>query len=129
MRKPTLKGIKKKADLIFSTYIRTLKSKYGMCKCVTCGIIKPIKQMQCGHYFPRNRLATRYHEDNCHVQCSGCNIFKHGNYTAYASYMFKEYGSAFMEDLEDLSRKTIKISISEYEDMIEGWQTMMEKMK
>jgi len=129
LKKPTLKTIKKKADQVFSQYIRKLKSKNGYCTCVSCGVVKPIKQMQNGHYFPRNRLGTRFYEDNCNPQCPGCNIFKNGNYTAYASYMFKEYGSAFMEDLENLSRKTTKISVPEYQEMIECWKSMMEKMK
>ena len=130
MRKPTLKGIKKKADKVFSEYIRRLKSdKNGWGTCVSCGKKAHWKELQCGHYFSRGRLATRFHDDNANLQCSGCNIFKHGNYTAYAAFMFKEYGSTFMEDLENLSRKPTKITIPEYQDMIVGWQTMMEKMK
>ena len=129
-RKTTLKGIKKKADLVFSQYIRKLHSdSSGRTICVTCGDIKIWKEHQCGHYFPRNRLATRYHEDNAHCQCPICNVFKHGNYTAYAAYMYKKYGQEKMEQLEQLSRKLIKFTIQDYQEMIKGWQTMMEKMK
>ena len=129
-RKITLKGIKRKADLVFSQYIRKLHSDTsGRCICVTCGDIKPYQDMQNGHYFPRNRLGTRFHEDNCHPQCPACNVFRNGNYTAYAAYMYKKYGTQKMEQMEALSRKMIKLTISDYQSMIEGWRTMMEKMK
>ena len=129
-RKITLKGIKRKADLVFSQYIRKLKAdSSGRTICVTCGDIKPSKEHQNGHYFPRNRLATRFHEDNCHPQCPRCNIFQGGNYTAYAAYMYKKYGTQKMEQMEALSRKMVKFTISDYQTMIEGWQTMMEKIK
>lgn len=128
-RKPTLKSIKHKADRVFSEYIRRLKSdNSGMGMCVTCGAIKPIKELQCGHYFPRNRLGTRFHDDNAHIQCSGCNIFKHGNYTAYAAFMYSKFGKQKMEHLEHLSRKPLKLTISDYQTMIEGWKQMMDKM-
>ena len=85
--------------------------------------------MQNGHYFPRNRLGTRFHEDNCKPQCPACNIFKRGNYTAYAAYMYKKYGTQKMEQMESLSRKMVKFTVTDYQAMIEGWQTMMVKMK
>ena len=130
MRKVTLKGIKRKADLIFSEYIRRLNSDSdGWCICITCGDIKPWKQQQNGHYFPRNRLGTRFHEDNCHVQCTACNVFKRGNYTAYAAYMYRKYGSAKVEHLEHLSRQALKLTIADYQTMIAGWKQMIAKMK
>lgn len=130
MRKPTLKAIKRKADKVFSIYIRRLNSdKSGHGICVTCGVIKHWKELQNGHYFPRNRLGTRFHEENCHLQCSACNVFKRGNYTAYAAYMYRKYGSAKVEHMEYLSRQPLKLTISDYQTMIEGWEQMMEKMK
>ena len=129
-RKITLKGIKKKAHDVFSKYIRRLNSDSSdMCICVTCGAIMPWQEIQNGHYFKRNRLGTAFHEDNCHPQCKRCNIFMDGNYTAYAAYMYKKYGQEKMEQLEQLSRKLIKFTIQDYQEMIEGWQTMMERMK
>lgn len=128
-RKPTLKTIKRKADKVFSEYIRKLRSdSSGRCICVTCGTIKPVKEMQNGHYFPRNRLGTRFHEDNCHPQCPSCNVFKHGNYTAYAAFMYNKYGKQKVEHLEMLSRKALKLTISDYQTLIAGWKQMMERM-
>lgn len=130
MAKLTLKGIKKKADKVFSEFVRRTKShKEGLGTCVTCGVIKPWKELQNGHYFPRNRLGTRFHEDNCHLQCPRCNIFLKGNYTAYASYMFSKYGPKKVEHLEYLSRKPLKLTINDYHVLIEGWKTMLKNME
>ena len=128
-RKLTLKSIKNKADRVFSEYIRRLKAdQSGIGICVTCGKIAHWKELQCGHYFPRNRLGTRYHDDNSNLQCSVCNVFKRGNYTAYAAFMYSKFGKQKMEHLEHLSRKTLKLTISDYQTMIEGWKQMMDRM-
>lgn len=127
-KKPTLKAIKRKADQIFSEYIRQLHAdKSGRTICVTCGDIKPWKEHQCGHYFPRNRLGTRFHDDNSHPQCVGCNIFRKGNYTSYAAYMYNRYGKDKMEYMESLSRKTLKLSVSDYQTMIAGWRQLIDR--
>jgi hypothetical protein len=34
--------------------------------------------MQCGHFQSRKHYSTRWNEDNCQVQCVGCNMFKSG---------------------------------------------------
>ena len=128
-RKLTLKSIKNKADRVFSEYIRRLKAdNSGMGICVTCGKIAYWKELQCGHYFPRNRLGTRFHDDNANLQCQVCNIFKRGNYTAYAAFMYNKYGKQKMEHMEHLSRKALKLTISDYQTLIAGWKQMMERM-
>lgn len=128
-RKPTLKTIKKKADQVFSEYIRRLRTDHtGRSICVTCGKIAHWKELQAGHYFKRHHLGTRFHEDNVHCQCQQCNIFKNGNYTAYASFMYNKFGVKKMEHLESLSRKPLKLTISDYQTLIAGWKQMMERM-
>ena len=71
-RKPTLSKLTKRADGVFSLWIR--KRDNGICIC--CGSRDNI---QCGHLIRRGRWSVRYHEDNCHAQCSRCN-FKHNQY-------------------------------------------------
>lgn len=68
--KPTISKLKKKADTLFSQYIRLKNSDWrGYCQCYTCGKIDHYKKMQCGHYEKRGNNATRYDEENCRVQC------------------------------------------------------------
>ena len=122
-RTKTLKQWKALADKVFCEYIRQLfADQNGRVICVTCGIIKSWKEMQNGHYFARNKLGTRFHEMNCHPQCPACNVFRSGNYTAYAAFMFKKYGPEKMEWLENLSRQSPKFTRGDYEVMITDWR-------
>ena len=63
-KKPDLKA---KLDKEFSLFIRLRDvMPNGYFRCISCGQIKPFEQADCGHYFSRTHLATRFNEDNCH---------------------------------------------------------------
>ena len=97
LNKKTISQLKKIADDVFSLYIRKRDGR-----CFTCG---STENLQCGHYIPRDCLELRYSEKNCHAQCVGCNVFRKGNYTAYALAMMKKYGSNILYDLDEIVRK------------------------
>lgn len=64
-----------KLDKVFSLYIRMRDSKqydFHAFRCISCGQIKSFDQADCGHYFSRTHMATRFSEDNCHAECSYC---------------------------------------------------------
>ncbi|MFK5282642.1 recombination protein NinG, partial [Lacticaseibacillus paracasei] len=79
--------------------------------------------MQNGHFYSRGRYPTRWHDDNCHPQCVGCNIFLKGNYINYTKYMIDTYGREYVDELEVLSKSTIKISTAELQEMIDKYQS------
>lgn len=83
-KKKTTSQLKKLLDKEFSIYIRNKYAKNGMVACYTCGAIKSISEMQCGHFISRSYLATRFEEDNCKVQCVGCNVFGNGKPVEFA---------------------------------------------
>ena len=73
-KKPDLKA---KLDKEFSLFIRLRDAMpNGYFRCISCGQIKPFTQADCGHYFSRTHLATRFDENNCHAECRHCNRFK-----------------------------------------------------
>jgi hypothetical protein len=114
-KKPTRKTIITKLDSIFSQYIRLRYSKNEIATCVTCGKQDHWKKMQNGHFISRKHYATRFDEDNCQVQCSGCNVFRYGE-----QYLFSKYlGADLSEELLMKSRKIKKFTDSELLDMIE----------
>ncbi len=78
-RKSGTRTLINKLDKIFSLYIRLRDSKpfgYKAFKCISCGQIKPFAKADCGHYYSRSKMSTRYDEDNCHSECNFCNRFK-----------------------------------------------------
>jgi hypothetical protein len=114
-KKPSRKTIITKLDSIFSQYIRLRYSKNEIATCVTCGKQDHWKKMQNGHFISRKHYATRFDEDNCQVQCSGCNVFRYGE-----QYLFSKYlGADLSEELLMKSRKIQKFTDSELLDMIE----------
>jgi hypothetical protein len=114
-KKPSRKTIITKLDSIFSQYIRLRYSKNEIATCVTCGKQDHWKKLQAGHFISRKHYATRFDEDNCQVQCSGCNVFRYGE-----QYLFSKYlGADLSEELLIKSRKIQKFSDSELLDMIE----------
>jgi hypothetical protein len=114
-KKPARKTIITKLDNIFSQYIRLRYSKNEISKCVTCGKQDHWKKMQNGHFISRKHYATRWDEDNCQVQCSGCNVFRYGE-----QYLFSKYlGTELSEELLIKSRKIQKFTDFELLEMIE----------
>ena len=114
-KKPSRKTIITKLDNIFSQYIRLRYSKNEIATCVTCGKQDHWKKMQNGHFISRKHYATRFDEDNCQVQCAGCNVFRYGE-----QYLFSKYlGADLSEELLMKSRKIQKFTDSELLDMIE----------
>jgi len=123
MKKHDLIWHKKKADRYFSIYVRRLNAdKNGMAVCCTCHAIKPWKELQNGHYIPRNHLSTRFDLRNCDPQCVGCNLFGGGKHDEFALHLIAKYGKDILEDLNTQKNKPIKYTIANYQDMIEHYQ-------
>lgn len=109
MKKKTISWLKKELDRVFSIFIR---QKYadsnGMVRCYTCGVLKPIKEMQNGHFVSRIHLATRYDEDNCRPQCVGCNVFGGGKIAVFATKLEAELGKGIIGRLYRKAQQIVK---------------------
>jgi hypothetical protein len=99
----------KTADMWHSRYVRMkysfpdISGKELLCKCYTCGNIKPIKTAENGHYHGRGIKATRYDENNSRPQCTRCNKFLSGCHTAFEANLIKEVGVEVVEELKSLT--------------------------
>jgi len=120
----------KTADMRFSQYIR-LKHSIGngndrYCRCVTCGNIKPIKQVDCGHWIGRENKGTRYMEANCRPQCKHCNYFKGGRQHDFEQALIKELGVSEVNMIRLAANQTKKLSSFDYEVITDEYR---EKVK
>ena len=116
-----LKTLKTKLWALTSEYIRRkYADEYGYVSCVTCGVTRLWNDgIQAGHFIPKVQgLSIYFEEENIHPQCMPCNVFKGGNYRAYTLFMIDTYGREKIEELEELAKVPLKISIPEYEEMI-----------
>lgn len=128
MKKPkTTSQLKKILDKTFSEYIRrTNADRNGDCICVTCDKKDHWKNMHAGHYLSRQYLSTRFDENNVFPQCPGCNIFKNGNYTAYALFMLDKYGEEKLQWLEQ--QKHVITKDYPYVEKIEEYKTKLTEL-
>jgi hypothetical protein len=121
--------LEKQLDKVFSEYIRLRDAdSQGYVWCVTCG--KPHywsdgHQVNCGHFLPRGRKATRFDEKNCHGQCVQRNMYKSGEWDIYEQRMIELYGKEAVEELKLKSRigggydsYQLKEKITEYREKV-----------
>ena len=106
------KGIsyyKKKLDTVFSLFIRQRNAdNNGMTNCYTCGVRKHWKELQCGHFCPRQYLSLRYDEINCQTQCYACNMLYNGQPSVFALNLQRDYGIEIVQNLENRRKEIIK---------------------
>lgn len=117
-RQPSLSTMVKKLDKVFSQYIRLRDAMPGgVFRCISCGRTLPIGRADCGHYFSRRHMSTRFDEDNCNAECSYC--LTPDSLILTADFKWKSLGElqegdklfGFDEELEHKTCRRYKTSI------------------
>lgn len=112
--------LKKKADELFSKYIRLKNAdQEGWVSCYTCAASVEWKYIQNGHFVSRVHLSTRWDEENCRPQCYSCNCLRNGNYDVYSLRLTKEKGPDILEELNRRKNLTKVMKRADYEILIE----------
>ena len=126
----TVSKLKKELDKWFSLYIRLREAtNEGLVQCFTCGNVNSYKVgMQNGHFMSRQFMATRYDEQNCQVQCVGCNMFKFGEQFKFSLALDSKYGKGTAEYLLHKSRQINKMSSKDFEEKISYYKLIVEKL-
>jgi hypothetical protein len=129
-KKPSKSSLIKKADKVFSLYIRQRDADYtGFTECFTCGKQDHWKKLQCGHFMSRRFYATRWNETNCQVQCAGCNVFRYGEQYKFSINLNLKYKKDVAEEMQQLSRKTMRYSTPDLLELIEYYQNKVVELK
>ena len=97
------------ADRLFSLHIRNRGAKHGHNDCYTCGVYKPVGELQCGHFRHRRFLKTRWHPVNCWPQCNTCNVEKGGNLAVYEAKLVAMFSQDVIDQLYQLSYSDHKV--------------------
>ena len=125
MKKPTRKSLVTKLDTVFSQYIRRKDAIDEIATCVTCGKKSHWSKLQNGHWASRRHYSTRWDEQNCNVQCSGCNVFRAGEIYLYTKYLCLQYGENFPEELYIKSQKMVKFTDVDLVEMIDKYTSLL----
>lgn len=122
-RTPKRSTLVKKADAIFSQYIRKrYADNNGIAECFTCGKKDHWKSLQCGHFMSRKHYSTRWDEKNCQVQCAGCNVFRWGEQFKFGRNLDIKLGKGTADSLEQKSRQVLKYNNIELIELIEHYK-------
>lgn len=122
--------LQKKLDIIFSQYIRLRDANpNGFCKCITCNSMWQWRIIHNGHYIPRQHIATRYDERNCHAQCPNCNIGLRGNLEKYKRAIIGRYGVNVLEELESGKRSIEKWTTADYKEKIAYYKKEVKRLE
>lgn len=117
-------------DIVFSKYIRLRDmGACGYVVCISCGDIFPLDQVQCGHYFPRWHMATRWDEDNCHAECWKCNCCDANHLERYKKNLIIKIGQERYDALCDRVKETKQWSDYEIKDMIKRYKSLIKKFQ
>ena len=118
-----------KLDRIFSKYIRLRDvMPNGYFVCISCGQIKHYEQGDCGHFFSRKSMATRFDEDNCHMECKYCNRFSADHLAGYQVNLVRKIGQQRFEKLVWKHNSTKKWCDFELEELIKHYTDEVEKL-
>lgn len=113
-----LSALTKKADRVFSEYIRKrdtttyIQDGEGMSisagMCITCQRVVPTQGKgtgHAGHFIERGCKLTRFDPRNVHLQCVSCNTYKSGEQWKHGRAIERLYGEAVVKELEELEAK------------------------
>ncbi len=123
--------LKKELDAVFSKYIRWYYAdSNGVVECYTCGVQKPVKEMQAGHFQSRRHTSTRWDVEfgNVKPQCVKCNMFAQGEQYLFGQKLKAEIGELAVEDLIALSRKSVKYSKGDLEYLIDLYKQKLKDL-
>lgn len=111
--KPTISKLKKRADAVFSQYIRLRDGDI----CITCR--ESGKTLQCGHFMSRRYNNTRFNEENCNAQCYRCNVLFYGEQYRYAQEIDLKYGAGTAKKLQALALEPHPFTVEELQQIID----------
>jgi 5-methylcytosine-specific restriction endonuclease McrA len=129
MKTMTVPRQKKLTWKTFSEYIRKRDADWkGDCTCVTCGTVKPIKEMQAGHFIQGRHNSILFDERNVHAQCYSCNVMKYGNSLKYYRFMESKYGDEVIKELEEKDAEPKSFTVDELKELREEFKRKIEAL-
>lgn len=119
----------KKLDKVFALYIRLRDCMpNGFGKCISCGRVKPYRELDCGHFFGRTNMATRFDEDNCNAECQSCNRVSSDHLIYYQENLIKKIGVARFSTLRERAHSIKKWDRAELEEMIKHYTNEVRRL-
>ena len=93
-----------KAQESVNRFVRKRDSANGFFVCISCQELKPINQMNAGHYYEKTIYkSVRFDLNNVNGQCVRCNKYLSGNLIEYRKNLLKKIGEEKLKQLDKLA--------------------------
>jgi hypothetical protein len=69
-------------------------------RCISCGRVRRLKQLDAGHYLPAIHRRTFFNEENVHGECDYCNTWDEFHLIGYRRSIVALYGEDKVQWLE-----------------------------
>lgn len=120
----SLSWLEDKLQELINYKVRQRDSLNGFFICISCQELKPVNQMNSGHYFAKEFYkSVRFDLDNCNGQCVRCNKYLSGNLIPYRANLLKKIGAERLAQLEK------KAELRNFKYSREFLITQIEKLK
>jgi hypothetical protein len=115
----------------FSKYIRlrdAIKTTGNelFAKCITCGEIMPIEDMDAGHGIAGRANSILFNEELVHAQCRKCNRQGGGELQMYKKVLIDMYGQEKWDYWQSIRHTTVQYTQFDFEQIA---KTYKEKVK
>ena len=129
MAKSKLSTLTRELDELFSKYIRySYADGRGNCSCFTCDAVKPIAEMDCGHFVARQHRSLRWSPLNAHPQCRYCNRYCEGKKDVYSLRLVQKYGPNILLELQEEKHKIRKWTPVDLERLIGEYKVKLKDL-
>ena len=118
----------------FSKYIRlrdaikTTGDTYFV-KCITCGDLLPIEEMDAGHAISGRMNAILFNEQLTNAQCQKCNRYGNGEQQMYKRIMIDIYGQDKWDYWQSTKNDPVKYTDFDYTQIAKTYREKVKQLK
>ena len=103
-RGKSISYLTEKAQESVNRFVRKRDSINGFFICISCQELKPINQMNAGHYYAKEFYkSVRFDLNNVNGQCVRCNKYLSGNLIEYRKNLLEKIGEEKLKQLDKLA--------------------------
>jgi hypothetical protein len=98
-------------------------------KCVTCGEIKPIEDMDAGHGIPGRMNSVLFNEDLVNAQCRKCNRGGGGELQMYKRVLIERHGQDKWDYWQSTKNSSVKYTQFDFEEISKKYLRKIKELK
>lgn len=96
----SIQELGKLAVIVFNAWIKKRDRNGTYFRCISCGEVKSVAVMQCGHFMPSTYTSLKLDEYNANGECDQCNCHDPNHLIGYRKNLIKKVGFDKVLELE-----------------------------